>query len=65
MDKFFIILLVAAMLAVLGSLGVGLFAMARGKESDAALSQKMMRWRVMLQGVALVCFILAVLAGRS
>jgi hypothetical protein len=65
MNPFFIILLAIAMLLVLASLGIGLFAMARGREGDAALSQKMMRWRVGLQGVALVFFILAMLAGRS
>lgn len=65
MNSFFIILLALAMLAVLASLGIGLFAMARGKEQDAALSQKMMRLRVILQLIALVCFIMAALAGRS
>ena len=64
MDKFFFILLVVSLLAVLASLFTGLFAMARGKEADAALSQKMMRLRVILQGFALVCFVLALLAGR-
>jgi hypothetical protein len=65
MNSFFIILLALAMLAVLASLGIGLFAMARGKEQDAKLSQRMMRFRVILQLVALVCFILAALAGRG
>lgn len=61
MNGIFFILLMVALLAVLASLGLGLFAMARGREQDAALSQKMMRLRVLLQGVALACFALAVL----
>ncbi len=62
METLSVILLAAALLAVLASLVVGLFAMARGKEQDAALSQKMMRMRVTLQGVALAAFLIAVVA---
>jgi len=50
------------MLLVFASLVMGLFAMARGRESDAQLSQKMMRLRVGLQGLALALFVLAVVA---
>lgn len=62
MESFFTLLLAVALLAVLASLGVGLFAMARGGEKDSQLSQRMMRLRILLQGVALVCFLLAVMA---
>lgn len=62
MEKFSVILLGVALLAVLASLVIGLFAMARGRDQDAVLSQKMMRLRVTLQGVALLAFILAVMA---
>ena len=65
MNSFFLIPLALALLAVLASLGLGLFAMARGKSGDAALSQKMMRWRVGLQALALVCFVLAFMFGRG
>lgn len=61
METFSAVLLAAALLAVLASLAVGLFAMARGKEQDVALSQRMMRLRITLQGVALVAFIIAVM----
>lgn len=57
---FSVLLLAFALLLVFASLAVGLFAMARGRESDAQLSQKMMRLRVGLQGLALACFVLAV-----
>lgn len=64
MGYFFFILLMGALLAVVASLFVGLFAMARGRESDAKLSSRAMRWRVGLQAFALVCFILAFLTAR-
>jgi hypothetical protein len=63
MNIFFILLLVA-MLAVLGVLVAGLFAMARGGEFNARYGQKLMRARVILQGVALVLFVLVLLTSR-
>jgi hypothetical protein len=53
-----------AMLLVLGSLFMGVFYM--GREGDAAKlkSQKMMRMRVYMQGVALLLFILAALSAK-
>lgn len=59
--SFSLVLLAVALLAVLASLAVGLFAMARGRESDAHLSQKMMRLRIVTQAIALACFVLAVM----
>lgn len=56
-DTFFLLML-AAMFAVLLALGAGIFTMARGK---AGQSQKMMRLRVALQGLALFLFVLAFL----
>lgn len=61
MDGLFATLMVVAMLAVLASLFLGLFFMARGGTADARNSNRMMRWRVTLQGVALVLFVLAML----
>lgn len=61
MNGAFTILMVMAMLAVVGSLFLGLFFMARGAGGDASRSNRMMRWRVSLQGLALVLFVLAVL----
>lgn len=61
MNGFSLFLLGAALLLVVGSLVVGLFFMARGREGDAQKSNTMMRWRVALQGVALLCFVLAVM----
>ncbi|WP_158045948.1 twin transmembrane helix small protein [Skermanella pratensis] len=58
-------LLVVAMLAVLGALFVGLFAMVRGGEFNDRYGNRMMRLRVILQGVALVLFVLAVIASSA
>jgi hypothetical protein len=57
MDSFFSLLMILAMLTVLASLGIGLFAMAKG---SPAFSNKMMRWRVALQALAILFFVLAV-----
>ncbi|NBX66213.1 MAG: twin transmembrane helix small protein [Proteobacteria bacterium] len=57
MSSIFSVLMILAMLSVLASLGVGLFAMHKG---DARFSNKMMRVRVGLQAVALLLFFLAV-----
>ncbi|SMF86513.1 Protein of unknown function [Azospirillum oryzae] len=61
MQTLFPILMVMAMLAVVGSLFVGLFFMARGGRGDPRRSNRAMRLRVMLQGAALVLFVLAIL----
>ncbi|WP_245579961.1 twin transmembrane helix small protein [Niveispirillum irakense] len=58
-----IILMVAAMLATLGVLVVGLFAMARGGEFNAKHGNRLMWWRVRLQVAALVLFALAFMAS--
>jgi len=66
MNGFLFILLILTMLAVLGVLGMGLVAMARGGEFNARHGQRLMRWRVWLQGTAVVLFILLLLtAGGS
>ncbi len=63
MSGFFLILLALAMLAVLASLLAGVFLMARGGESNERHSNRLMRLRVTLQGVALVLFLLAILTA--
>lgn len=59
MTSVFSTLMILAMLSVLASLGVGLFAMAKG---DARLSNKMMRVRIGLQAIALLFFFIAISA---
>lgn len=54
MQTFLTFLVAAAMLGTLGVLIAGLIGMARG--GDSGTSQKLMRYRVVLQGVALALF---------
>ncbi|WP_448207043.1 twin transmembrane helix small protein [Azospirillum sp. sgz302134] len=61
MNELFAILLILALGAVVASLFIGLFFMARGGQGDSRKSNKAMRLRVMFQGVALVLFLLAML----
>jgi hypothetical protein len=49
------------MLAVLGVLFFGLFSMARGGPFNDRNANKLMRWRVALQGVALLIFVVFML----
>jgi hypothetical protein len=57
-----LILTVLAMLATLGVLGAGLLGMARGQ--DGAGANRLMRWRILLQFVALLLFGLLLLSLR-
>ena len=61
MDGFIATLLIVAMLATLGMLLVGLFSMARGGEFNRRNSNKLMRWRIICQAVALAIFALLML----
>lgn len=53
--------MVMALLAVVASLFSGLFFMARSGQGDARRSNKAMRMRVVLQGAALLLFLIAIL----
>jgi hypothetical protein len=57
------VLLILAMLGVLGTLFAGMLGLARGQ--DGARSNALMRWRVMLQGLALALFVLLLLISRG
>jgi len=57
--------MIIAMVLVVASLAVGLFAMVRGGDFNEKYGNKLMRMRVTLQGVALALFVLAVLAQNS
>jgi thiamine transporter ThiT len=65
MSTVFTILLFMAMAATLGALVWGLIAMARGGEFNAQWSNKMMRYRVLFQAIAIGVFaLLLTLSGR-
>jgi hypothetical protein len=62
--KTFLAIMVALlMFATLGVLFAGLFGLARG--GDPARSNQLMRWRVILQGAALLLFALLMTLLRS
>lgn len=63
MTTFLTILVALAMLATLGVLFAGLLGMARGGSSGT--SQKLMRWRVVAQGAALLLFGVLMLLLKS
>ena len=54
MGVFIDILIAVAMVAVVASLGMGVFAFLKGGEAGRANSNKFMRYRVMSQAVAIV-----------
>jgi hypothetical protein len=54
-----------ALLAVLGVLFAGLVSMARGGEFNRKHGNRLMRWRVALQGLAIALFALAMLTGQD
>jgi hypothetical protein len=57
--------MIVAMILVLATLFTGIFAMARGGEFNARFSNKLMRWRVLLQGLALLLFALALVTAAG
>ncbi|MEQ8355401.1 MAG: twin transmembrane helix small protein [Kiloniellaceae bacterium] len=65
MKTFFFVALLIAMLITLGVLATGIIAMARGGEFNAKYGNKLMRARVIAQGVALAIFALAVLVDGT
>lgn len=66
MPGYLVPLLILAMLATLGVLFFGIFTMVRGGEFNRRNSNKLMRARIVLQGLALLLFaIIMVVGGRG
>ena len=65
MESYVPFILAAALLAVVAVLFAGLFAMARGGEFNRKYGNKLMRWRVALQGSAIILIALAVLLSQG
>ncbi len=59
------ILMIFSLIAVVASLGVGLFALFRGGEFNQKYGNATMRWRVMLQGFALLTFFIILYFGKN
>jgi len=62
METLFAVLLGVALLLTLAVLFAGVITMGRGGEANRKYGNKLMRWRVILQGIAVVLFVLAMLA---
>lgn len=62
MTQILMFLLLAVMVAILGVLGAGMVGVARG--GNPQRSNRLMQWRVILQGVALVIFVLLMASRR-
>jgi hypothetical protein len=63
MRLFFYIIGGLLMLATLATLMVGVISMGKGSDFNKRNANKLMRLRVILQGLALVCFVLGWMAG--
>lgn len=63
MNGFFFALMLIAMVLTLASLGMGLVSLARGGEFGRKYSNRIMRLRVLFQGLALVLFAIAILTA--
>jgi acyl-homoserine lactone acylase PvdQ len=59
------ILLIISMLSVLGVLFWGIGTMARGGQYNVRWSNTIMRWRVVLQAIALAIFVVSLLLGSG
>ncbi len=65
MQTVMFVLIAIAMLMTLGVLFTGLIAMARGGEFNAKWGNKLMRYRILFQGIALALFAVALLIGKG
>lgn len=65
MSGIFLTLMILTMLAVVGILITGVFGMAKGGEFNKKYGNKLMQARVLLQGGALLFFVLAALAFKK
>ena len=65
MSGFFFVAMIIAMLLTLGILIVGMVVMTKGGEFNAKYGNKLMRARVIMQGVSIALFALTVLTSAS
>ena len=65
MSNIFFILTVIAALLVLASLFAGVFVMAKGGETDKKYSNKLMRLRIYLQGLAVLLMAIALMLSGN
>jgi nitrogen fixation-related uncharacterized protein len=65
MNDFMMILVAIALAVTFAVLFAGLFTMARGGDFNRKYGNKLMRVRVIAQGVALLLFAIAIIAGNG
>lgn len=65
MSSIVFVLVGIALAATLAVLMAGVFTMARGGEFNQKYGNRLMRWRVILQGAALVLLMLAILLANG
>ena len=65
MNGFALAVMIVALLAVLGVLLTGVVGMARGGDFNRKYGNLLMRWRVALQGLAVILILIAILASRD
>ena len=65
MEHLLPLVIVGAMVAAVGALLLGVFSMAKGGEFNRKYGNKLMRLRIALQGLAILLFIVFMLAYRS
>ncbi len=65
MTTFLTVLVGLSMLATLGVMFAGMLGLARSDVAGNTRSNRLMRWRVVLQGVTLVLFLMLLVVSRS
>jgi hypothetical protein len=65
MVTFLTVLVAASALATLGVMFAGMLGLVRSDQGGGARSNALMRWRVVMQGVTLVLFLLLMLLMRA
>ena len=65
MATFLMILVILSLLGTLGVMFAGMLGLVRSEEGGGARSNKLMRLRVVMQGVTLVLFLLLLMVGRG
>lgn len=65
MSQFFFVLTLIALAGTVGTLLFGLAAMSVGGDFNKRYGNRLMRWRVILQGVTILCFVLAMLSAQN
>jgi hypothetical protein len=65
MTTFLTVLVGLSMLGTLGVMFAGMLGMARNENGGGARSNRLMRWRVVLQGITILLFLLLLFVMRA